>query len=104
MDAVFKLGALEFHPAESLLKINGQSTELTGKEREAFEKLIRMPGRVVSKDTLLSALYGHGEEGSHNSVEVVMHRLRKKLEEAGADVEIRTLRGIGYLIKDKKGE
>lgn len=104
MDMVLSLGNIEFHSTENSLEVAGRHTELTAKEKEALERLIRLPGRVVSKDTLLLALYGHGDEGSHNSVEVVMHRLRKKLEEAGANIEIKTLRGIGYLIKDKKGE
>jgi len=102
VDTVLQLGNLEFHPAENVLKIGGKVTNLTAKEKEALERLLRLPGRVVSKDTLLSALYGYGEEGSHNAVEVMMHRLRKKLEKARADVEIRTLRGIGYLLKDKR--
>lgn len=102
VDTVLKQGNLEFVPAESLVKINGRPTEITAKERDALERLMRLPGRVVNKDTLISALYGHSEEGSQNSVEVVMHRLRKKLEVAGSDIEIKTLRGIGYLIKSKK--
>ena len=104
VDTVLKIGNLEFSLAENTLKIDKKPTELTAKERDALERLIRLPGRVVSKDALLSALYGHGEEGSNNSVEVVMHRLRKKLEDSGADVEIKTLRGIGYLLKDTQGQ
>lgn len=97
---VSKIGNVEFSAENSVLSIAGNLTDITAKEKDALERLLRLPGRVVSKDTLLSTFYGHGEEGSHNSVEVVMHRLRKKLEEAGADVEIKTLRGIGYMIKE----
>ena len=104
IDTVLKIGNLEFHPAESALKIGGVPTEISAKEKEALERFMRLPGRVVSKDTLLSALYGHNDEGSHNSVEVIMHRLRKKLEESKADVEIKTLRGIGYVMREKNGE
>lgn len=102
VDTVQKVGNIEFFPHESLIKIDSKATELSMKEREAFSRLMRLPGRVVSKDTLLSSLYGYSEEGAQNSVEVVMCRLRKKLEEAKADVEIKTLRGIGYMIKDRK--
>ena len=102
VNTVQKVGNIEFFPHESLIKIDSQTTDLSMKEREAFSRLMRLPGRVVSKDTLLSSLYGYSEEGSQNSVEVVMCRLRKKLEEAHADVEIKTLRGIGYMIKDRK--
>ncbi len=101
VDIVLKLGNIEFSPANSVVKVENVPTELSAKEKEALERLMRLPGRVVSKDALLSALYGHGETGSQNSVEVSMHRLRKKLEAAKASVEIKTLRGIGYLIKDK---
>lgn len=101
VDIILKLGNIEFSPTNSTVKVDNVATDLSSKEKEALERLMRLPGRVVSKDALLSALYGHGESGSQNSVEVSMHRLRKKLETAKASVEIKTLRGIGYLIKNK---
>ncbi len=101
IDTVLKVGNLEFQPSAGQLKIGGQASELTAKEHEALERLMRLPDHVVSKDSLLSAIYGHGDEGSNNSIEVLMHRLRKKLEKAGATIEIKTLRGIGYLIREK---
>lgn len=101
-DTVMKIGNLEFLPTDGIVKINGKTTEITAKEKDALERLMRLPGRVVSKDSLISALYGHGEEGSNNSVEVLMHRLRKKLEKEGANAEIKTLRGIGYLLNHEK--
>jgi len=100
VNSVLKMGNLEFASLDGIIKIDDISVELSAKEKDALEKLMRLPGRVVSKDTLLSALYGHGEEGSDNSIEVVMHRLRKKLQKANANVEIKTLRGIGYLLKN----
>ncbi len=102
VDVVLKLGNLEFSPSENRLRIGSRLLELSIKEKDALERLMRLPGRVVSKDSLQSTLYGRGEEGSQNSVEVVIHRLRKKLQENGALIEIKTLRGIGYLIKDKE--
>lgn len=102
LDAVLKLGNMKFSPSENLLSINGKQIDFSLKEKNTLERLMRLPGRVVSKDDLQSALYGYGDEGSQNSVEVIIHRLRKKIEDAGADIEIRTLRGIGYLIKTKE--
>lgn len=101
LDTVYKYGNLEFSSLSGTLKINDKVTELSVKEREALERLMRLPERVVSKDTLLSVLYGHGEEGSNNSVEVIMHRLRKKLDKAEANIMIKTLRGIGYVLKQR---
>lgn len=94
-------GNLEFSPADNDLRIAGQPVQLTIKEKETLERLLRLPERVVGKDTLQSLLYGYGEEGSQNSVEVVIHRLRKKLKDANCELEIKTLRGIGYLIREK---
>ena len=62
-----------------------------------LETLARRAGRVVSKDQLLEALTGWDEDVGTNAIEVYVHRLRKKLEPAG--VQIRTLRGLGYLIE-----
>jgi DNA-binding response OmpR family regulator len=54
-------------------------------------------GRVVSKEQLAEQLYGWDEEVGPNAIEVYVHRLRKKLEPAG--VNIRTIRGLGYLLE-----
>lgn len=101
VNTVQQIANMEFQPAESMVKIDGKPLQLSVKERDVLERLMRLPGRVVSKETLLSGLYGHSDEGSQNSIEVLMHRLRKKLDDHKADVEIKTLRGIGYLIKSR---
>ena len=71
--------------------------ELSSREFGVLETLARRAGRVVSKDQLLEALTGWDEDVGTNAIEVYVHRLRKKLEPAG--VQIRTLRGLGYLIE-----
>lgn len=96
-----KLANLKFIPADNALYVNEKPVDLSLKERDALERLIKIPERVVSKDTLQTVLYGYAEEGSKNSVEVIIHRLRKKLEDANALVEIKTLRGIGYILKEQ---
>ncbi len=101
---VFTVGNLSFSPAESLIRAGETILTLSAKEQQALERLMRLPGRVLSKDTLLTALYGNNEEGSHNSVEVILHRLRKKLDQAGSTAKIKTLRGIGYVIKQDSEE
>jgi two-component system OmpR family response regulator len=59
-------------------------------------------GRVVTKEQLADHLYGWGDEVSSNAIEVFVHRLRKKLEPMGAN--IRTVRGMGYLIDKPHGD
>ena len=64
--------------------------------------LLRRSGRVVPKQVIEDQLYGLSDEVNSNAVEVYVHRLRKQLSEAGADVEIHTIRGVGYLIRQSR--
>lgn len=89
---------------EAIIDFNGRSVylgsarlELSAREFGVLELLVRRAGRVVSKEQLLESLTGWDDEVGTNAIEVYVHRLRKKLEPAG--VNIRTLRGLGYLIE-----
>ncbi len=68
------------------------------RELDALELLLRRTGSVVSKTTMESMLYSFGEEIASNAVEVVIHRLRKRLLDANAAVAIHTIRGVGYML------
>ncbi len=95
-------GNIALDPGERRAKVNGIVVDLTRREVGALELLMRCRPRVVPKSSLEEALYGYGEEVSSNAIEVLMHRLRKKLAEAGAEREIFTLRGIGYLLSERR--
>jgi len=60
--------------------------------------LMRRSGRVMSKKLVVDHLFGLSMDVGSNAVEVYVHRLRKQLAEAGANVQIHTIRGVGYLI------
>jgi two-component system OmpR family response regulator len=68
---------------------------LSAREAGVLELMMARLGRVVSKELLAEHL-SRNEEIGENAVEVYVHRLRKKLEAVG--IEIRTLRGLGYLL------
>jgi DNA-binding response OmpR family regulator len=72
------------------------------REISVLEHLLRRSGRVVGKNLLESDLYGVSHEIGSNAVEVYVHRLRKRLAEVGASIEIHTLRGVGYVISERK--
>lgn len=71
---------------------------LSRREAEVLEPLVRRGGRVVSKRTLEGQLFGAGEDLGSNAIEVYVHRLRRKLEDAGTGLDIQTVRGIGYVL------
>jgi DNA-binding response OmpR family regulator len=80
-------------------RIDDEPLDVTRFEFVALETLLRNQGRVVPKDRLGDALHDIDSEWSANSVETLIHRLRKKLATAGAGMSIRTLRGLGYLVE-----
>lgn len=69
---------------------------LSAREAGVLEVMMTRLGRVVSKELLAEHL-SQDEEIGENAVEVYVHRLRKKLETAG--IQIRTLRGLGYVLE-----
>lgn len=76
--------------------INGVPLELGRRERNALEVMLRRSGRVVTKAAIEEAIYSFGEELASNAIEVLIHRLRKRLQDAKADMSIQTVRGVGY--------
>jgi DNA-binding response OmpR family regulator len=82
--------------------VAGQPQFFSVREVEVLEILLRRSGRVVSKKLVEDHLYGLSTDVGSNAVEVCVHRLRKQLAEAGADVQIHTIRGVGYLLSDGK--
>jgi two-component system OmpR family response regulator len=97
MSAQLKCGTLTFDTAGRQASLPGMTLDLSARELCVLETLMLRAGKVVSKDLLGEQLAASDEELSSNAIEVYVHRLRKKLE--GADVTIRTLRGLGYLLE-----
>lgn len=104
LGTALRQGNLSFDTVERLVRVGDQPVELGRRELDALELLMRRAGRVVSKSAIESNLYGFGEEVGENAVEVLIHRLRKRLQQAGADAGIQTLRGIGYILMEDGGQ
>lgn len=79
-------------------RVAGASLRLARRELAILEHLMRNLGRVVAKEHLEERMYGMDEELESNAIPVHVHRLRKRLTDGGATVEIHTVRGIGYLL------
>jgi two-component system OmpR family response regulator len=96
--APVEFGRLTFDQAGRVARVGGEVLDLSARELALLELLLLRVDRTVSKAQLLDHMCEWGEEVSTNAIEVYVHRLRRKLESAG--VEIVTLRGIGYRIRE----
>ena len=73
--------------------------ELTSREFNLLEYLMRSPGRVYTRTQILEHVWGYYFDPNTNIVDVCLQRLRKKVEEKGEGKLIETVRGVGYRIK-----
>jgi two-component system OmpR family response regulator len=89
-------GRLRIDTAGRRMYCDEQPIELTSREFAISELMLMRVGRVLTKQQIIDHLYGWDDTLSSNAVEVLMHRLRKKLEDTG--LNIRTIRGMGYLV------
>ena len=74
----------------------GRLIALTAKELALLEFLMRSPGRLCSRERILSSLWGVAEDPLTNIVDVYIRRLRAKIDEGHACALITTVRGLGY--------
>lgn len=93
---VLVLGPLAVDFAAQAARLGGAPIELTAYEYRVLEFLVRERERVVSKQELSDYLYPHDEDRDSNVLEVLMGRLRRKLDPGGTLAPIETLRGRGY--------
>ena len=91
------LGELVLHVADRELRHRGERVALSPRELALTELLMQRAGRVVPKEQIVARLSSWESDFSENSVEVYVHRLRKRFGELG--VVIRTVRGFGYVME-----
>ena len=95
-----KIGNVDFNTTDLKVMVATAPLPLSRRELGLLELFMRRAGRVLSKEVIEHALYSFDDDIDSNAVEVLMHRLRRKLTDAGASTRIHTLRGIGYLMDD----
>src|SRR5436189_4540821 len=97
---VLEVGELTLDPDRHEVTRAGQSLELTAKEFDLLAYLMRTSGRVLSKSQITEHVWGYDSEATSNVVEIYIHYLRDKIDRGFSRPLIRTVRGVGYTIKD----
>lgn len=101
-------GPLEMQPENGTAQLHGQVLALTQREAAALRVLLSSPQRTVSKEQLHAEVFV-GDDTGLDAVEVLIYRLRKKLESSAAsqgrvpEVVITTFRGMGYMLTSPVG-
>ena len=99
--ALIEVGELQLDTVSRQVHCRGRLLHLSAREYAVLEKLISRAGRVVCKAQIVDSMSEWEADFSESSVEVYIHRLRKRLD--GTGVEIKTLRGFGYLLERQSG-
>jgi two-component system OmpR family response regulator len=94
-----KIGDLVFDMAFGEARVREARLNLQRREVSVLAALLRRRGRVVLRESLEEAVYGFDDTIGSNTLDSHVSRLRRKLSDAGAGVEIHTVRGVGYLLR-----
>ncbi|SJZ85534.1 DNA-binding response regulator, OmpR family, contains REC and winged-helix (wHTH) domain [Enhydrobacter aerosaccus] len=95
---VLKAGDVALALDNRQVNVAGRVLPMRLRETVLLEILMRHHGAVVPRRYLEAQLFGMEGEQETNTVDVYIHRLRRQLQEAGATVQIHTIRGVGYMI------
>lgn len=96
---LLEAGALTFDPVSREARCDERVLDLSRREADLLELLMRRLGTVVVRDTIETTLYSFNEPVTPNAVEAAVSRLRRKLDDAGLAGQLHTVRGIGYMLR-----
>lgn len=98
--SVLTVGPLELHMDSRSAAVFGRDIHLSPSEFKVLELLVLRKSTVVNKATLMDLLYGEFDEPDVKSLNVLMHRLRKRLASVGLATFVRTVWGTGYMVDE----
>ena len=97
--SILSFGNVELNVGTNEAVVADNKVLLRRREALILEALLMRRDRVIARGALIEAIYGFDDEIESNTLEAQVSRLRKKLAELGGDVEIRSMRGIGYILR-----
>ncbi len=95
------IGELELDSMKREVHVKGNLVNLTKREFDLLEYLLKNKNIVLSRETILQNIWGYDFSGGTNAVDVYIRYLRSKIEEPYKEKYIHTVRGVGYVIKDE---
>jgi two-component system OmpR family response regulator len=98
-DPVLRVGNLELDIATREVRRAGEKIELTPKEYTVLEYLMRHAGRVMSRTLITEYAWDYHFDPGTNIVDVVINRLRKKVDSGHQQKLVHTVRGVGYVVR-----
>lgn len=93
-----RVGRLQYDQKSGLVMAEGYNTPLPRRESQLLATLMRRPGKVCTRTHLEDSVYESSAEVTPNALEASIYRLRTFLISADAGVEVRTVRGVGYVL------
>ena len=99
-EEILSVKNLTMYPARHEVKVDDVLVELTKKEYDLLEYLLRNKRNVLTRDQILSNVWDYDYMGDTNVVDVYIRYLRQKLDDRFQEKYIHTMRGVGYVIKD----
>lgn len=95
------VGDLVVDPATREVKRAGSMVSLTRTEFVLLDVLIRNAGRVITRNRMIEAAWGHDRDIESNTLDVFIRQLRAKIDPPGSHKLIHTIRGIGYALREE---
>ena len=99
---VLRFGPLSLHCADFQLSGPEGSVHLGNKEFQIMEMFLRNPNQAIPAERFLEKIWGYDSDAEVNTVWVYLSGLRKKITQLGAPVQIKAVRGVGYLLEEIK--
>ena len=99
-ERILKIGNLELDTVRRQLRVAGRRINVPRRELAMLELLLRGAGEVADRAEVMRAAYALDEHTSSNVLEANVSRLRQRLAAAGGNVQIETIRGVGYLLRE----
>ena len=101
--ARLRLGRVTFDPAQRILSGPAGECSLSHREGDLMEALLRNPGQTLPRSVLLSRVWGPDAPVEEGNLDNYVYFLRRRLNQVGGGLEVKTVRGVGYRLEQADG-